>query len=189
MIISQEICNQFSDKEIILKSLEDIDFFSCLYQRYETKLTFYIHRISKVTDEEAEDILQEVFIKVWKSLHAIDPALKLSSWLYRVVHNEVVSRWRKNKWSRDNPTIAISDDMLQSLADDMELKKPTEEVINQALLKISEKYRKVLVLKYFEELSYEEISDILKMPEGTVATRLNRAKQSLKSEIGKIILV
>ena len=104
-----------------------------------------------------------------------------------MVHNEVVSRWRKNKWSRNNPTTALNDDLLQSIAADMELTKPNEEAVKEALKKLAEKYREVLILKYFEEMSYEEISDILKIPEGTVATRLNRAKQALKAVDAKII--
>ena len=187
MIISPDICSQYSDKEIIMKSLENIDFFSCLYERYEMKLKLYMHRISKVSDEEAEDILQEVFIKVWKNLHVFDAELKLSSWLYRVVHNEVVSRWRKNVWVRSHPTISLSEEMLQNLTDEMDINNPNEEVINQALSKIEEKYRAVLILKYFEAMSYEEISDILKIPEGTVATRLSRAKRALKSKTDHII--
>ena len=186
MLISQEICNQYSDQEIIRKSTSDIDYFSCVYQRYEERLLRYIKRISKVTDEEAEDILQEAFIKVWKNLNLINIDLKLSSWLYRIVHNEVISRWRKDRWSRHNPFLELNEQMLQSITDDMDIIKTSEDLLNQQISKLPEKYREVLVLKYFEDLSYEEISDILKLPEGTVAIRLNRAKKIIKSTFSEI---
>ena len=95
MIVAEEICKQLSDREIVEKSLADIDYFSCLYDRYESRLFRYIKRIALVNDEQAHDILQEAFIKIWRNLNEFDQSLKLSSWIYRIVHNETVSCWRK----------------------------------------------------------------------------------------------
>ncbi len=187
MLISSEICDQFSDQEIISKSLENIDFFTCLYRRYEIRLLRYINRISKFSKEESQDILQEAFIKVWKSLNSFDPSLKLSSWLYRIVHNQVVSNWRKDKWTKNNPFLELKDSMLQSIGTDMEMDTFDEKMVQKALAELPEKYRQVLILKYFESMSYEEISDILRIPEGTVAIRLNRAKKAFKSTGRKFI--
>jgi RNA polymerase sigma-70 factor (ECF subfamily) len=181
MLISQEICNQYSDPDIVRKSLEDIDYFSCLYQRYEERLLRYIRSISKVTLEESEDILQDAFIKVWKNLHFFDSSLKLSSWLYRIVHNQVISTWRKDKWRQTNPFLELSESLMQTMAEDMEIPQFSEEDFARHLEALPEKYRQVLILRYFEEMSYEEISDILKIPEGTVTTRINRAKKAFAS--------
>ena len=68
MLINKDICKKLSDKEIILKSLEDINYFACLYDRYEIKLLRYINNISHASHEEASDILQEAFIKMWRNL-------------------------------------------------------------------------------------------------------------------------
>ena len=95
MYISKEICGQLSDEEIIRKSLEQVDYFSCLYERYEPQLLRYVKRMGVITNEEAEDVLQEAFLKIWKNLNAFDLSLKLSSWLYRIVHNEAISYLRK----------------------------------------------------------------------------------------------
>lgn len=179
MLIAQEICNTLSDEEIVRKALKEVDYFSCLYQRYEARLLRYIQRISKVTREEAEDILQESFLKVWKGLHSFDAGLKLSSWLYRIVHNEVISSWRKNRGMTQDPLIEWRSTDDQTAGESGNSDDKGEEKLREAIASLPEKYRTVLVLKYLEEMSYEEISDVLKIPEGTVATRLNRAKKAL----------
>src|SRR5690606_25661633 len=147
-LIAHEICNTLSDEEIVRKALKDVDYFSCLYQRYEARLLRYIQRISKVTREEAEDILQESFLKVWKSLHSFDSGLKLSSWLYRIVHNEVISSWRKNRGMNQNTLIEwrVTDD--QTTGESGDSADEDEEKIRQAIAGLPEKYRTVLVLKY-----------------------------------------
>lgn len=182
MLIPKGICDQLTDLEMIDKSLKDIDYFSCLYDRYEVQLMRYIKRISMVTNEEAEDILQESYVKVWKNLNEFNPTLRLSSWLFRIVHNHTISYWRRNKRSKENLTITLSDKMLQVISDDIRVggeDENIEERIQKAVQGLPEKYKEVLVLKYFENMSYEEISDVLRIPEGTVATRLNRARKAL----------
>ena len=181
MLITHEICDQLKDAEIVKKSLEDMDYFSCLYERYEKKLLRYINRISLVSREEAEDILQEAFIKIWRNLNSYDPSLKLSSWIYRIVHNETLSFWRKKKsYCKDERTewtddlLAVSPDIIEMEVDADKKSELTHEILDL----LSLKYKSVLVLKFIEGMSYEEISDVLKIPEGTVATRINRAKKA-----------
>jgi RNA polymerase sigma-70 factor (ECF subfamily) len=82
MVVKKDICKKLSDKEIIEKSLEDLDYFACLYDRYEPKLLRYINKISMANPEESNDILQDAFIKMWKNLNSYNDSLKLSSWLY-----------------------------------------------------------------------------------------------------------
>ena len=180
MLIASEICNQYSDRDLVKKAMEDIDFFSCIYERYEKRLMIYIKRLSKATDEEARDILQESFIKIWKNLNAIDLDLKLSSWIYRIVHNEVISRWRKT--SHVQPSIPLTDHLIEDLTHEVLHDEEYEKILQQVVKEIPEKYREVIILKYFENMSYEEISDILKIPEGTVSVRLNRAKKIIEKE-------
>lgn len=178
MLISTEICNQFSDVEIIKKTQEDVDYFTCLYQRYENRLLNYIHRISNLSSDESRDILQEAFIKVWKNLNGFNTDLKLSSWLYRIVHNEVISNWRKRHAMKSDPFSDITEQRLLNINHDFEVESFDEEKLKTGLHKLPPKYREVLILKYFEEMTYEEISDVLKIPVGTVATRINRAKKA-----------
>lgn len=179
MLISSDICNELEDREIIAKIKENLGYFNCLYERYGQSLLRYIRRITAVSNQEAEDILQDSFVKIWKNINAFDPDLKFSSWLYRIVHNETISHWRKDKWTRNNPFLELDDGDLENLAEDLGVDEECCPELNMIINKVSAKYREILVLKYSEDKSYEEISDILKIPEGTVAIRLNRAKKEL----------
>ncbi|MFZ1457332.1 MAG: RNA polymerase sigma factor [Saprospiraceae bacterium] len=179
-----ERCHGLTDKEIIQMSLTDLEYFACLVLKYEVRLLNYIKKISQSNHDEAEDILQEAFIKIWKNLHGYDPRLTLESWIFRIVHNETISFWRKKTSYSKDKVVSIDDDrIMNSLSaeninhDDVDsVSRLIEDIL--PLLKLE--YREVLVLKFLEDKSYEEISDILKIPEGTVATRINRAKKSFR---------
>jgi RNA polymerase sigma-70 factor (ECF subfamily) len=186
MIVTLESCKGLSDNEIVAKSLENLDYFSCLYQRYEPELLRYILRMSGIDEEEAQDILQESFIKIWRNLNEFDSGLKLSSWIYRIVHNETVSHMRKKKsFGKDKTT---DPELYRNiLADDPETMQDREErIVNtlEILGHLPEKYKEVLVLKFLEKKSYEEISDILRIPLGTVAISINRAKKIIRDQSG-----
>jgi RNA polymerase sigma-70 factor (ECF subfamily) len=180
-----EICKGLSNQEIVRLSLGDIEYFACLVLKYELRLLGYVKKISQSDQEEAEDILQEAFIKIWKNLNGYDPRLTLESWLFRIVHNETISFWRKKTSFGKDRTVAIDDDRLMEMfAEDQTSETNrdlTFKVIENVLPMLKQEYREVLVLKFLEDKSYEEISDILKIPEGTVATRINRAKKSFRA--------
>jgi RNA polymerase sigma-70 factor, ECF subfamily len=182
MIVTPEKCKELTDSEIIAKSLENLDYFSCLYQRFEPDLLRYIFRISGLDTQEAQDILQDSFIKVWRNLNEFDATLKLSSWIYRIVHNETVSYIRKKKsYGKDN---TIDVELYYNILTE-ESSKSSDPGRNsfftmEILDRLPFKYKDVMVLKFLEKKSYEEISDILKIPEGTVAIRINRAKKKLR---------
>ena len=183
MIISKEICDELSDVELVQQSLLNIDYFSCLFEKYEASFLRYIRRISMVNNDEAEDILQDSFLKIWKNLNDYDSSLKLSSWLYRIVHNETISYWRKKKsYGKDN-VVNIEDNLYHLESDETnifeELEDSDNQKLKQALQDINLNYRDILILRYYEGLSYIEISDVLKIPEGTVAIRISRAKKAL----------
>jgi len=182
MIINLDNCKHLSDHELVKLSLQNLDYFSCLYQRYESALFRYIQRISGLDGEETNDILQESFIKIWRNLNEFDPGMKLSSWIYRLVHNETVSYLRKKKSYGKNNTVEI--ELYRNILAEEEgassAKQETEPDIHKILDHIPFKYKEILVLKFLENKSYSEISDILKIPEGTVAIRISRAKKAFR---------
>lgn len=186
MIVTRDKCKELSDKEIVVRSLVDVNFFACLYQRYEPVLLRYIRQLSLVGEDEARDILQESFIKIWRHLNEFDNSMKLSSWLYRIVHNETVSFIRKDRsYGKDRKTDI--NDLNADLPDETEVELDPEEryrTTYEILNRLPIKYRESLVLKFIEKKSYEEISDILRIPEGTVATRINRAKSMFREMAG-----
>ena len=180
MFIKKKICDELSDNQIVILSLADIDYFLCLYDRYEQRLLRYIKRIYKPEDEQAMDILQDAFIKIWQNLNDFDQSMKLSNWIYRIVHNETISHWRYNKSYGKYRKVKLNNISAGNPMDDFgtnEDKDKKEFQTHEILELLPIKYRTVLVLKFMEGMSYQEISDVLKIPEGTVATRINRAKK------------
>ncbi len=180
-MIRDKDCHKKTDEDLVLLVIEDQDYFLCLLKRYEGKIFNYIRRISNLRDEEIEDVLQDIFIKVYQNLNDFDANLKFSSWLYRIAHNQVVSNFRKIKarplivWDKDGSLLNnIASEFFTDKIIDNELEKKR---INDILNKLDKKYKEVLVLHFLEEKSYKEVSDILKKPMGTIATLVNRAKK------------
>jgi len=171
-----------TDEEIVRLSLENKENYLWLMKRYENKLLRYILRLTNYPKEDAEDILQEVFIKAYLNLNDFNRNLKFSSWIYRICHNEVISHWRKMK-VRPQMTELIDNNLKFStnapIYKELEIKL-NKGKINEVLNQIPLKYREVLVLRYWDEKDYNEMADILRVPLGTVGTLLNRAKKSFK---------
>lgn len=131
---------------------------------------------SHLTGEEnnAEDIVQEALIKAYTNLNGFDTKKKFSSWIYRIVHNEAMNLFNKHK--RQVPLYEEVDfDSGINIEDDY-IKKELTDHAGNCLNQMVPIYREPLALFYLEEKSYEEISDILRIPVGTVGTRINRAK-------------
>ncbi len=183
----QKKCEEKNDLELVKLSLCNQKYFYCLIEKYEDRILRYILRISSATKEDAEDILQEVFISVYKNLNNFDNHLKFSSWIYRIAHNKTISHWRRMKnrpQSLNNgeslylfEIIPNKENILIDLHNEY-----TAQKIKNILFRLDVKYREILILKFLEEKSYKEISDILKKPMGTVATLINRAKKQFRKE-------
>jgi len=180
-------CEKKSDKQLVKLALKNTDYYECIISRYEAKLMHYIRRITNVDKETAEDILQEVFLKIYKNLREYDEMFKFSSWVYRITHNEAISFFRKQKARPELVDNEISDDMdiLSTIPADINLrddyvKKELAHKVREVITVLPEKYRNALILRYMEDKSYEEIADIMQKPAGTVATLINRAKFEFK---------
>jgi RNA polymerase sigma-70 factor (ECF subfamily) len=179
-----------SDADLIALVLQNQDDFIYLIRRYEAQLLRYIKRISNFRQEDAEDILQDVFIKVYQNLNDFDPRLKFSSWIYRITHNQVISFYRKNKKNMQAVNWEFNDDIINNLKIDFNLEQKIDGVylrkkIESVFKKLDFKYAQVLELKFLESKNYQEISDILQKPIGTISTLINRAKKRFKEEFNK----
>ncbi len=157
-----------------------------IIRRYQEKLTRYIRRFS-ANEANQEDILQEVFIKAYRNLQDFDTSRSFSSWIYRITHNEAINHLKKTQ--RESLVI---DEWEWEVADErLELgvhldKAQAAKDMQRALLKLKEKYREPLILYFFEDKSYEEISDILRLPRNTVGTLIARGKAQLKTILESI---
>jgi RNA polymerase sigma-70 factor (ECF subfamily) len=173
------------DQELVACALRDKQKFALIVKRYEEALQRYIYRLGCRDRSAAQDILQEVFIKAYIYLNDYDASLSFSSWIYRIVHNETMSFFRKE---RIRPQLLETDEnllLLEKMTDEGSLtlqqdKDIAAKALREAVGTLDAKFRDVIVLKFFEEKNYEEISDILQIPVGTVGTLINRAKGKLK---------
>lgn len=175
-----------TDEAIIARVIEgDLGAFQPIVARYERKLLSYLTRLIGNRDE-ADDIVQDVFVKAYQHLGSFDRTRKFSSWIYRIAHNEGAN-WLRKKSRR--PMIAWGDIMTAgaegNIADDAEtaeeawIRKELRDDVGRALKMLRVSDREILALRFSHDKSYREIADIIGIPMNTVATRLNRAKKRL----------
>lgn len=186
MINTDEV-EKLSDEEVVKLSLANEDYFLYLIGRYQTKLFNYVRRLTNISNEEVEDLLQEVFLKIFLNLNDFDTSLKFSSWAYAITRNQVISNHRKLHARAEGHKVSLEDDDVKEIATDFDIKsdidqKFLKESIQKVLDELDAKYREVLILKFLEEKNYQEISDIIRRPIGTVGSLLNKAKQEFKKE-------
>lgn len=175
-----------SDEALVVQARIDADIFRHIIYRYETKLARYIRRLARVSEEDVEDLLQEVFLKAYTNLNGFDTRLSFSSWIYRITHNTVVSFYRARHARPEGHMIDTEDHELDMFAYELDGMQDVHsgEVAHDMRLcieKLPAKYKDIIILKFLEGKDYTEISDILKIPVGTVGTRINRAKRQLRA--------
>lgn len=165
----------------------DTEAFGTLVERYEEKLLRYGRRFLS-RSEDIEDIVQDVFMSAYQNIKGFDTRARFSPWIYRIAHNAFVNEFRKHKRT---PVVFVDFDTLIShpVYDDPALhereQKEMRVMIEKGLGEMEIKYREVLILYYLEDMSYKEISDILKVPTGTVGIRIKRAKSLLRKVYDK----
>lgn len=157
--------------------------FGILIERFEAKLMRYARKFLQNTDD-AQDVVQDVFIKAYENLQSFDVSRRFSPWIYRIAHNEFVNELKK-KQSR-NTIFTIDFDTLfphlraADTADSATLERDMRETLEKYLSVLEPKYREPLILYYLENMDYREIADIMHIPVSTVGVRLARGKTMLK---------
>jgi RNA polymerase sigma-70 factor (ECF subfamily) len=186
-------------KYVILCQKGETDAFEVLVERHQKKMLNIAYRMMGDYDE-ACDVTQEAFVAAYKSIKKFKAEAKFSTWLYRIVVNFSKNRLKQlNSLSKregvsiDDNTEKITDTILsQSFTSSsnpctqME-KREMEAYVQKCITSLDEEYREVLVLRDIQGFSYEEIKDILKIPEGTVKSRLSRARNALKDCLTEFI--
>jgi RNA polymerase sigma-70 factor (ECF subfamily) len=175
-----------SDEELMQQSLSNPQAFATLIARYKGLFFRYLKSFSGLRDDEIEDVVQISFIKIYRNLKAFRTDLKFSSWAYRIIHNEAVDeiKRRRRQGSENELDLDLPDKI--SLVDQLDEKLERKKVL-AVLKKMSPDYREILTLYFFEGQSYQEISDILRRPLGTVCTQINRAKKQFKELYQKYV--
>ena len=172
----------------------DQDAFAEVVEYYKDKVYQLCYRMLG-NAHEAEDSAQEAFIRAYVNIHSYDSTKKFSTWLYRIATNLCIDRIRKKKPDYYlDAEISGTDGMNmysqipadQKLPEDELEKLELQEHIQQEILKLPDKYRSVIILKYVDELSLKEISDILDLPVGTVKTRIHRGREALRNKLSRL---
>ena len=186
-----EPTHKMSDEEIVTMALSDQVWFGQIVLRYQAKLSRYVGRLGVHNPDDRDDVLQEIFVKVYRHLNGFDTSLSFSSWIYRIAHNETMSWFRKRRVRPEGHLVDDGEVIVELLRDEekdailnFDTKIDAAHLL-KALDKLEDKYRSVLILRYFEHLEYEEISDILKIPVGTVGTLVHRGKHKLRECLPK----
>jgi RNA polymerase sigma-70 factor, ECF subfamily len=178
-----------TDQELVQASLRDPVAYALVVRRYEPPLKRYVGRLLGTASMHVEDILQEVFLKAYVNLNDYDQKRSFSPWIYRIAHNEAMTLLRRKRREPQaipgEEGLLILDRMAMEGTDAQEKFDAAriEAKLRTAIAGLDRRYRDVIVLRFLEEKSYDEISDILELPMGTVATLVSRGKQHLRKAL------
>ena len=178
-----------SDAEIVQRCLSgEEEAFRILVQRYERPVYGLIHRMV-ASDDDAHDLTQESFVKVFRSLEQFDSARNFSSWIFKIASNQTIDFLRKRRFH----TVSIHADPEKEDRREVQLEDPgtgpsgeyaearRRERISELVQKLPPHYRVAIELRYMQERSYDEIAETLDLPLGTVKARLHRAHHQLRA--------
>ena len=179
---------KLSDEKLILRFQEgDINAYNELVKRYKDRLLNFIFRYFN-NREQAEDVVQDTLIKLYTHASYYKNIAKFSTWIFTIAKNNALTELRKNKrkqtdslWTEDGKVIDIN-----SKEQSLDVKVQNEiaiDQLNKFLDEIPENFRMAVVLRDFQELSYDEISKILEIPIGTIKSRINRGRIQLAEKM------
>jgi RNA polymerase sigma-70 factor (ECF subfamily) len=183
---------QTTDEELVAAVLRgERELFGALVERYQGRLVNYLYRLLRSV-EDAHELSQEVFIKVYQALDRYDPRYRFSTWIFRVAQNAAIDEIRKRRvrlvsfegredeageareWEPESPARGPYGELRNA---------ERGGAIQQAIDKLPWEYRELIVLRHFGELSYDDIASLKAMPLGTVKNKLFRGRQMLKEEL------
>jgi|TARA_B110000259_G_C14020441_1_gene402836 RNA polymerase sigma factor (sigma-70 family) len=173
----------WTDEDIIekIKDKKTVDYgFNLLMDKYQEKVYWVIRRMV-IDHESSDDIAQETFVKVWKNLDKFKGESKLYTWIYRIATNEALTHLRKKKRRFFLPIGDVENELRSTLeadtyygGDEIQLK------LQKAILTLPEKQRLVFNMKYFEELKFREIAEVLEVTVGSLKAQYHHAVKKIE---------
>ena len=160
--------------------------FKRLMDKYQKPLYYHVLKMVK-NHEQVEDIVQESFMKAFSNLSSYNTNYAFSTWMYRITTNHTIDFLRKKKLqttSIHEPVKAKDGEMQMQIMGGAEtdrkiIRKERKKIVTEAIQNLPEKYREVIVMRHLEEMSYQEISEELDLPLGTVKAHIFRAREML----------
>ncbi len=183
-----------TDQAIVKRVLAgDHDAFSILVDRYQNRIYSVVHNYVS-NQEDALDVTQDAFVKAFSKLKSFDAASSFYTWMYRVAINTSIDFLRKRK---SRPAESLDDEKFSEVGFEPESKDPSADpervatrreqarILRSAISQLSDKLRPVIVLHDVEGLSQDEVADVLRVPVGTVKSRVSRARAELRNALRK----
>jgi len=171
-----------TDEQIVAKVQNgDKEAFGEVMTRYQDRLYGYLRNLTNQKQEEIEDLVEEVLVSTYINLQSFDTKKKFSSWIFRVAHNKAIDFFKKKRLG--SQIIDSGNEILESdekLIEELEIEKERARMVKNAVNKLELKYKEAVLLYFFDDKSYEEISDILHISTSGVGVLLFRAKIILK---------
>jgi RNA polymerase sigma-70 factor (ECF subfamily) len=189
--LGETMLDQLENRLTKLALKGDQQAFAEIVDLYKDKIFHLAYRMLN-NRHEAEDVVQETFLRVFKNLDRYDPNQKFSTWIYRIGTNLCIDRLRKRK-----PTYSLDADMndqegldgyslipsVDQTPESELLMSVTKQLVYNAIDSLPSKYKSVMILRYLQELSLQEISDVLGMPVTTIKTRVHRGREFLRKKL------
>jgi RNA polymerase sigma-70 factor (ECF subfamily) len=188
--------HQMSDEDVMEQLQKGvIPAFDIIVHRFKDRLHNFLYRYTH-NHEDCEDLVQETFLRVYKSRQSYKRIAKLSTWIYTIALNLAKTMYKKKQRMKtfsihedeSNPDDRAFDIQDESILQDEKLHlKNSMDELEKALAELNDDFREAIILRDIQQLSYEEISDITDTPMGTVKSRINRARVQLQESIGNYV--
>ena len=175
---------QVDDAEILRKFQDEKtrnEAFNLLLKKYQQKLYWHIRRMV-IDHDDADDLIQDTFVKVWKNLPGFRSDAQLYTWMYRIATNECITFLNKKKQKNNIPLDDVSYELADTLADSSYFNGDQAQLkLQQAILTLPEKQRLVFNMKYYDEMKYEEMSEVLGTSVGALKASFHLAVKKIES--------
>lgn len=157
--------------------------FSELYHRYKGRMYYYFYRMLGNSAEQANDFLQELFMKLIEKPESFNPAYLFSTWLYSVANNMCKNEYRRRGIRQEYQAAETLEPQFDFLSESTIAPEKVIEKIFETLNSLGEEHRSAFLLRYREGFSIKEVAEILELPDGTVKSRLFYAKKMLADKL------
>ena len=159
-----------------------VDAFSLLLDKYYSMIYKYFAVMLSPGDEKVEDLCQDTFLAAFKGLSSLENKEQFKSWIFGIASNKLKTEFRKRKKERDIEASITDEEKIreEELANEIQEER-VREMVWKGLARLDKKMKDVITLKYFANLSYEEIGEALDIPKSTVRGRMYRAYQTLRT--------